>query len=266
MLRFWLRFQATEHELPVGTFVAGRSGECQLILDDLQVSRRHAQFTVDANRLFVEDLGSRNGVLVNRAKINGPTRLRDGDTVLLGQNEYLVVARADDAPAVAPVSRNTRQKTTLGAEEQPAESAPTQTGPSLLALLIDRAVTLNNPAEAERMLDQLLAMFLTAVARGSELPMVQLESLSRCVARVVATTGRPKPVDVYFGLLAESRKPLSAALVDELQVALQRLRDVPTAGLQRYVDALRAEAPRLGIAERYAVQRLEGLLRALRGG
>lgn len=65
MRRFRLRHQGSDIELTPGMFVVGRSSQCNLSLDDALVSRRHAQFTVDAESVHVEDLGSRNGININ---------------------------------------------------------------------------------------------------------------------------------------------------------------------------------------------------------
>jgi len=49
-----------------------------------QASREHAAFERRWEGVFVSDLGSRNGVVVNGAAITAPHRLRDGETVQLG--------------------------------------------------------------------------------------------------------------------------------------------------------------------------------------
>ena len=64
-MAYRLRYLAHDLELPIGEFVVGRSTECQLSLDDPLVSRRHAVLRVRRDGVSVQDLGSRNGVLVN---------------------------------------------------------------------------------------------------------------------------------------------------------------------------------------------------------
>src|SRR4051794_16641207 len=79
-----LRYLAHDLEVPAGQFVVGRTSDCQLSLDDPLVSRRHALLTVRGGTVLVEDLGSRNGVLVNGTKITKPFLLKDGDVVKIG--------------------------------------------------------------------------------------------------------------------------------------------------------------------------------------
>src|SRR5215468_2175299 len=82
-----LRYLAHDLELPAGEFCIGRSAECQLSLDDPLVSRRHALLRIGTDGVSVEDLGSRNGVLVNGTKIEGARDLVDGDKVQIGSQE-----------------------------------------------------------------------------------------------------------------------------------------------------------------------------------
>ena len=48
--------------------VIGRSQNNRLVLDSTTVSRRHAQVTKDRNRYEIEDLNSRNGILINNER------------------------------------------------------------------------------------------------------------------------------------------------------------------------------------------------------
>jgi len=85
MNRFRLRYGENEIDLSVNPFVIGRAADCQLLLKDGLVSRHHARVTRNGEgRLVVEDLGSRNGVLVNQKKIGGPAVLSHGDVVGIG--------------------------------------------------------------------------------------------------------------------------------------------------------------------------------------
>ncbi|MEM8864315.1 MAG: SpoIIE family protein phosphatase [Planctomycetota bacterium] len=74
-------------ELDADQSIIGRSSDCQVSLDVAAVSRRHAALVQDAGRFFVEDLGSRNGTLVNGQKIVDRTPLRDGDRILVCDQE-----------------------------------------------------------------------------------------------------------------------------------------------------------------------------------
>ncbi len=81
--RYRLRHEGDEVDV-VGPFIVGREHDCQLVIDDPMVSRRHARFYVGDEGLMVEDLGSKNGVLVNDRRIDAPTLLAHGDVVGCG--------------------------------------------------------------------------------------------------------------------------------------------------------------------------------------
>ena len=64
-------------------FVIGRSRECDLVLDDPNVSRRHAELRRENGGWAVVDLGSTNGIKLNGKRSRGG-RLNPGDEITLG--------------------------------------------------------------------------------------------------------------------------------------------------------------------------------------
>ncbi len=64
-------------------FVIGRSRECDLVLDDPNISRRHAELRREEDGWAVRDLGSTNGIKLNGHRSRGG-RLNPGDEITLG--------------------------------------------------------------------------------------------------------------------------------------------------------------------------------------
>jgi hypothetical protein len=62
----------------------GRSPECDVFLDDVTVSRRHAEIVVSGDVVTIRDLGSLNGTFVNRRRIDQAV-LEDDDEVQVGK-------------------------------------------------------------------------------------------------------------------------------------------------------------------------------------
>ncbi len=67
---------------------AGRHPESDIFLDDITVSRRHAEFVTSDQVTTVRDVGSLNGTYVNRERIE-EARLSSGDEVQIGKFKLL---------------------------------------------------------------------------------------------------------------------------------------------------------------------------------
>jgi pSer/pThr/pTyr-binding forkhead associated (FHA) protein len=73
--------------MPVGPggAVIGRSRECDIVLNDSNVSRRHAEIRpAGGDAWTITDLGSTNGVKVNGRAIGSATPLNSGDDIAVG--------------------------------------------------------------------------------------------------------------------------------------------------------------------------------------
>jgi FHA domain len=88
--RFRIRFPVHELDLPPGEAIIGRSSDCWLTLDDPLISRRHARFLALDDNIWLEDLGSRNGVRVNDRAITDRILLSDGDKIKVGSQQFLL--------------------------------------------------------------------------------------------------------------------------------------------------------------------------------
>jgi predicted component of type VI protein secretion system len=72
--------------------------DCDLTLNDRQVSRRHVTLRPVGDQLHVEDLGSSNGTFVNEHRLAEAMSAGDGDVIRAGTSEMIVQVAA---PAVA---------------------------------------------------------------------------------------------------------------------------------------------------------------------
>lgn len=68
-----------------GVTTLGRADSCKILLDDTSVSAHHAMLRTVEDHWAVEDLGSRNGTLVNGRPVTSQTLLSCGDSIQLGR-------------------------------------------------------------------------------------------------------------------------------------------------------------------------------------
>ncbi len=76
----------------------GRSRENDIFLPDQWLSRHHAEIHRDGEGFSLKDLGSKNGTLLNGARIAAQERLRTGDVITLGEHTLTFHAMSVDEP------------------------------------------------------------------------------------------------------------------------------------------------------------------------
>ena len=86
-----------EIPLPNGEHLIGRGEECRIRSDSRRVSRHHARVRVTPERVFIDDLGSRNGTWVDGRRIEGTAELTAGATVRVGPEAIQLVAARPNA-------------------------------------------------------------------------------------------------------------------------------------------------------------------------
>ncbi|HLO31055.1 MAG TPA: FHA domain-containing protein [Anaerolineales bacterium] len=68
----------------------GRDSTNEIVINDAEVSRRHARLTFQGGKYVLEDLGSTNGTFVNGQRLAGPRVLKPGEVVSFGEQIVLV--------------------------------------------------------------------------------------------------------------------------------------------------------------------------------
>lgn len=84
-----------------GSVVIGRTAECDIVLYDAGVSRRHARIVEEPQGLFIEDLGSSNGTKVNGVAIEKRSELSTGDSISLGSVTFSFSQVSTDTVALS---------------------------------------------------------------------------------------------------------------------------------------------------------------------
>jgi pSer/pThr/pTyr-binding forkhead associated (FHA) protein len=83
-VKLYLTFEKRETVLMNGANVIGRAPDATIQIDSPGVSRHHARILVSEGDATLEDLGSKNGTLLNGNRTTTPARLSDGSQIRLG--------------------------------------------------------------------------------------------------------------------------------------------------------------------------------------
>jgi predicted component of type VI protein secretion system len=275
-MRFRLRYLQHDLELNEGTFAVGRNASCQLSLDDPLVSRRHAIFELSGTGVTLEDLNSRNGVIVNGHRIEAKVSLAVGDRILIGSQELtLLAAREGTNVTGGGVGKMTLPKMKVNTpssafqapqinqiEQDPEPSMVRRADQfKLRSGVAEKALAMGKAGEAERLLASALADVIESTRAGRPLPPTLVDQAAKFSAKLATATGKGGWADYVIELYAAQKRPCPAPVIDELYNAMRKVTAVDLNRLRGYVAMLRQFLPRYGPAERFLFQRLEGLER-----
>lgn len=89
---------AKDNDIKIGTIIPvrstisiGRKDENSIVLIDQHVSGNHAKLLIKNDIIFIEDLNSTNGTLVNGERISGKVKLYSKDIVKVGNTKFKVL-------------------------------------------------------------------------------------------------------------------------------------------------------------------------------
>jgi Mg-chelatase subunit ChlD len=74
-----------------GSAMAGRSDDCDIYFDDPKMSRQHFALETDGNDVYITDLESSNGTLVNGVRLNRRRKLLPNDEITAGNIQAKIV-------------------------------------------------------------------------------------------------------------------------------------------------------------------------------
>jgi adenylate cyclase len=180
----------------------GRGNENEIVLPDFSVSRRHAAFREDSDGWAIHDLGSTNGIQVNRVAVKRAL-LRPGDKVKVGVFELAV----EDVAEPRPNPMDSLPTPALGVAPIPAGSA------TIIRSIKDFSAEygLDTKTSGELKVDKRKALelaysskifgFMTRLARL----MLRSDSVDQVLSSVVELAFEALPVDRGFILLIDEK-------------------------------------------------------------
>jgi len=91
--------------------VIGRDPNSDIVIGDIEVSKKHLTITRKGNVFQVEDQNSTNGTFLNGKKLKKPTAIKNGDLISLGKNQVLefVYEKSDEISESTEIPEPSKQ-------------------------------------------------------------------------------------------------------------------------------------------------------------
>ncbi len=161
-------------------------------------------------------------------------------------------------PEVAP-SPNTRYSHVAAHDgEEPTRERDAM---DLLGMVADKVLVLGRGDEAERIMSNMLNNVLNdARATGSVTPRSAERAVSYAM-KLAEASGKARWIDYVFEVYLALKRPLPAAVVDQLYTLVRKVNGTNLSALRTYLTTLQGLAHQFGPSDRFVLQRLEGLER-----
>jgi pSer/pThr/pTyr-binding forkhead associated (FHA) protein len=233
--------------------VVGRTDDCHLLLDDERVSRRHASFRSVAGTIWVRDLDSRNGVKVNGMRITGNVELRAGDVVTVGSQEFRVASGRATSGSVTRVTADTLRRERRTLDPLPIDEC---------WAAAEKAFAANESAHAEVLVGEALSQVYVGIAAGKFGP-PELEQATRYAIKIASVSKAGKWLDWIFRAHEAAGRVLAMETIEEVDRVARTVRYRVGGAMKSYVTSLEKRAESLSPSDKFAMRRIQALLRTL---
>jgi hypothetical protein len=132
---------------------------------------------------------------------------------------------------------------------------------NLLGSVAEKALAMGRADEAERLLASPLADVVEASRAGKRLSPWLVDMAARFAAKLATSTAKGAWADYVVELYDAQTRPCPGPVIDELYNAFRKVNAVDLVRLRAYVAHLREKLSTFGPADRFLIQRLEGLER-----
>jgi hypothetical protein len=104
----------------------GRDSVNEIVINDAEISRRHARLTFQGGKYVLEDLGSTNGTFVNGQRLAGPRVLKAGEVVSFGEQIVMVFEATNFDAGATVVSPRAAAVPSISRPVMPPPPLPTE--------------------------------------------------------------------------------------------------------------------------------------------
>ncbi|MCP4600549.1 MAG: FHA domain-containing protein [Proteobacteria bacterium] len=294
MTKYRIVYQNTSLEAPEGAFLVGRSAECHLVLDDPSVSRIHFAIIHEQGKLYVEDRGSRNGVLVNGTRTKERLELHDGDRIAIGHQVINIYSknRAEDADRTVGLSickscggwisshESTCSRCGAGLEKRssyqvkeilddfnedhskPIRDSIVEPHPiSMMAGLALKSIRVAKLDEAEQLVSNAINSALRKLNSRVRIEDGEFDAITDTIVALARASKSTAEVTRLFSFHRAAGRLFSRELVETLYdiVRIVGYRACPE--MVRYIAFLDSKADEFTPGERFVYRRLQGLVK-----
>ena len=109
-------------ELNKSVINIGRDVSNDFVINDAEVSRKHAKLTLEGDRYNIDDLNSTNGTYIDGQRLIGPHVLAIGEVIMFGDNVGVIYDGEPPMPDVTVPSTLELERTPVAAIPAPVES------------------------------------------------------------------------------------------------------------------------------------------------
>lgn len=283
-----LQFEdGTHFDLPLGTSLVGRGDGCAIRVPHPSVSREHLRLEVLDDQVRLEDLGSRNGTWLARARLRAPAIARAAVELRVGDVELVLSsvegayapsaarlrvrclrcdAQLEGGRCVRCVADATLRGRVVERDDGPSSETPAQLVErsrwfvDLHVELVQRALATGNLAEAEgalrRLVDEPESLAGPTPTRS--------ERVLRCALSLAVARGDARWLRWVFERLATSPEPPDA-VVRAIELLPQSLLAQVLPAFERLLEVLEGRAVHLSPSVRDSLPPLASLAERTRG-
>lgn len=283
--RYGLRIGKREVRLHHGETLIGRADECQIVLPEIQVSRRHARIILAEDELFIENHGSMNDTFLNGSEVHQRMRLRPGDRVTVGSSNIDVVEYVGAAPSSTEPSSgvdrgpesvaNRRGRLARWAGSEPQPGAAPSSGPRTRSRtanletfesagrLADRMFVSARPHSARKILEEPLQEILQAARDGRVLDPELVDAVGAYAVKLAHEVLEGHWVDIAAEIHMHAGRPLRQRTLGSLMLLRKRGVVGDDALMSRYYERLRSCRAFMNSDERRMAEQVAALVRSL---
>jgi len=261
--------------LSLGATLIGRSVACKVVLDDSDVSRRHARLTISDQGPEIEDLDSANGVFVNGERITEPRRLTNGDQIGVGREELRLIVDSPQlhAAEVGGSSRRAPKKASAALDSlwdddddvamEYGQATSVNQRVHMLTEAMQQLLASGEIDASDPMLLEQMTELLERAEAGATLEERHADTAALVALRLARKSKESRWVEYVIGLHGAIALALPSVTLDELEALAGNVDPIAERVVQKYLQRMQARPRQLGPTERSGLARFELLAKRL---